>query len=165
MMDDSELISTSDITSNGLVCGMIDNFINKLKENRAIVVNTDINAGAGVHWVTMILHDGTVYIIDPLGEKNISQRPYDDIMFKAIEDANYDVLMYPGKFQDPRSSLCGFFSIYTAKILNKLKDVNPETIYDTVDKAFGLSADRNDVDKLMEGFGLKSQNTLDTILD
>lgn len=164
-MDDSELISSSDITKNGLDWGMIDNFISKLEEDKAIVVNTDVSHSAGIHWLSMILHNDTVYIIDSLGYKNITQRPYDDMMLSEIKDEGLDVLFYNGKFQFSNSSLCGFFAIAVSKTLNELSEVTPDTIYECVDNMFGTTSDVNDVKTLVKMFGLKTENSLDTLLD
>lgn len=165
MMDDSELISSSDITKNGLDWAMIDNFMGKLREDEAIVVNTDVSHSAGIHWICMMLHDDVVYIVDPLGYKNITQRPYDDKMLQEIKDEGYDVLFYNGKFQFSNSSLCGYFSIAVARELNKLSEVTPDTIYKCVDDMFGTTADVGDVNTLIKMFGLQSANALDTQLD
>lgn len=160
-MEDSPLMSNSDITRDGIQCDMVDNI--RFRPNTAIVVNTDVSSGSGIHYIVLIPIEHTVYIIDPLGSRNISQRPYDSIMFKAIKDAGYDYTFYPGKFQFNDSHLCGYFSTLVAKRLNELHSKTPQTIWDTVEHMFGMTADTGDIRKLMEAYGTRG-NSLNTTL-
>lgn len=155
------LIDSSDIENNGLEWAMMDDFNDKLKQNTAIIVNTDINGGGGIHWVVMYLRGNVLYLIDSLGNKNY--RPNDKHMRNIINENNLILKIYPfGSYQYSDDSLCGWFSIYIA---NKINENQPKDVFKYVYSLFGNTPDDNDIKKLMNGFGLTGNGQMDKKLD
>lgn len=150
------MINSNDIVRNGIQWGSVDNFVGKLKDRIPMVVNTDVSNGSGIHWICVILVDGTVYIIDSLGPSNF--RPYDNLMLTNLAQAGYDYAFYDGRFQWDNDSLCGWFAIYVAKVLKDSPDrLTPKLVFDIVYDAFGRDPDDGDIQKLIESFGLNQK--------
>lgn len=95
--------------------------------------------------------DKHVYIIDSLGPENEGQRPYDDIMYDVLDDNGFTHDFYPYAYQYENNSMCGWFAIYAAKLINENKNKNPyKLIYDVFDDI----ADDGDIKHLMQAFGM-----------
>jgi hypothetical protein len=83
-------------------------------------------------------------------------------MKNTIKENGYKIKFYKYPFQHSDNSLCGWYAIYIAKKLNKHK---PKNIFKYVYDLFGDSADNGDIKKLIEGFGLKTRNKMDVVMD
>ena len=147
------LITNKDIEEYGIKWAMVDKFGPLLKDRRAIVVNTDVSSGEGIHWIVMIPIDDVVYIVDSLGEET-NERQYDDIMFDTIRKRGYNIKFYDGLYQYKDSVLCGYFAIYIALLFNHTPNISLEKAHDIVYKNFGYSSDVNDVRNILNFFHL-----------
>jgi hypothetical protein len=133
----------------------------ELSPKEAFVVNTDVSSGQGIHWITMKVGDhGVVYVVDSLGRKNL--RPHDELMLKAFADTGLTPQWYPGVFQYEDSSLCGWFAIFCARLINKYPLDPP---FKLIKDVFGYTADDGDIHQLIKSFGLERGHRLDHVLD
>jgi len=152
------MINSDDCEKNMITWSMVDNLHNVMYDREPVCLNTDLSSGAGIHWICVYPRDNIIYIIDPLGPKNY--RPYDSIMYNQMY--GHKVKFYPGKFQYDDSVLCGFFTIYVCKMLQH----NPEcNVFEEVEKVFGDSADDEDIQKLINAFGMYKQGKIDKLFD
>lgn len=143
---------------------MVDTFKNLLNENEAFIVNTDLSSGSGIHWIVIYRNNDNLLIIDPLGKKNY--RPYDAIMFKTIKDVGLKYKFFDDDIQYSNNSLCGWYSIYVAKLINKNKDKSINEIIDILNSKFKSNGADDDDEKILEkSFGIKSKDKLDKIYD
>ena len=154
------MITSKDIERNGLKWSMIDTFAPLLKHDRkAFVVNSDKETSQGRHWFVMLPIDDVVFIVDSLGKNN--KRGNDGLMLKIIKDNGFIPQFYNGAFQYSNDSMCGFFSIYIAKMLNKYQGkvdqgkLTPEIASRLVEKAFGKHPSEKDIFRLIKAFGVK----------
>lgn len=141
---------------------MIDN-IPRLNESETIIVNTDVNTGGGIHWITLFKIENILYIYDPLGKSN--KRDNQEILNDYAESQQLKIYFYPYETQYKDSSLCGWFSIYVGKVFTQQK---PKTIKECdhiIYTIFGDSADDGDVQKIINAFGIGSNGQLDDIYD
>jgi len=140
------MISSEDIERNGLTWAMSDNF--RLKRD-PVVVNTDITYGAGVHWIVIAPLSDCVYIYDPLGPSNKratgSGLPSDGYIINRLHKQGHQIIKwYPYTSQLKSSSLCGWFSIFVAKILNALGSPSAAEATAAIHSQFGKRADASD---------------------
>ena len=149
------MINSKDIERNNIKWASVDTFAPLLKSNDAFIINTDIDKGAGIHWIVMKRFNDIILIIDPLGPYN--HRPYDNIMFDILK--NYNVKLYDGAFQYSDSYLCGWFSIFICKLINAYKSTNINDVDLLINQYFGRTADENDVKILVNAFGLLHTET------
>lgn len=148
------MINSDDIIRNGFDWGSVDNFAGKLKDREPIIVNTDISSGQGIHFFTVIPIDDVLFIIDSLGTNNY--RPYDDIMFREIEQTGLRPVFFNGRMQFDNDSLCGWFSLFNAYLLKNYQGHLTLAIANKlIENAFGHTADDGDIHKLIDMFGLK----------
>jgi hypothetical protein len=141
---------------------MIDN-IPRLNESETIIVNTDVNTGGGIHWITLFKIENILYIYDPLGKSN--KRDNQEILNDYAESQQLKIYFYPYENQYKDSSLCGWFSIYVGKVFTQQK---PKTIKECdhiIYTIFGDSADDTDVQKIIDAFGTGQDGQLDEIYD
>jgi hypothetical protein len=149
------LINGDDIHLNKIKWASVDNFAHLLKSQDAFIINTDLSSGPGIHWITLVNRNKMVHIVDSLGKNN--HRQYDDIMKQQLK--GYDYQFYDGYFQKIDNTMCGYFAIFVAKLINSLPDKDP---FQLVESVFGRTADAGDILKLVHAFGTNGNN-LDTI--
>ena len=158
--DRGDLISSSDIETNDVKWASVDNFSDLLNQKDAFIINTDLDSGGGIHWITLFVRDGICYIVDSLGPDN--KRPNDKIMFKIIKDSDLKYQLYPHSFQYGDSSFCGWFAIYTCVLINRNKNAD---VFELIHDVFGDDADDSDIEVLINAFGMNGKNTLDKKYD
>ena len=151
-LDQSDLISGTDINNNGFNYASSDDWLTKIRENIPLIVNTDVSSGPGIHWIVFLLRGKTVYVIDPLGPNNY--RPYQGVINQLASKNGLSLKYFPGEFQFDDNSSCGWFSVYVAKALQL---INPKDPFKLVEKYFGLTADDGDIKRLIKGFGMTSR--------
>jgi len=153
----TEIVS-SDIERNGLPWAMVDEF--DLRSGHPVVVNTDRKGGPGVHWIVLTPLESGVHLYDPLGPRNervdSQGRAVDGIVARRAGDRVY---IYPHTSQLSRSTLCGWFAIYVARLITTLVSrhpkVTPRDLDSLIESQFGLRADAKDVDVLRRAFTKK----------
>lgn len=150
-LDNSYLITENDIRNNGLKWCCIDT-LEKCLNDTVFIINSDLSNGVGQHWFTIYLKNDLAYIIDSLGPNNYRQ--YDNIMFKILINNGFKIRFYPYKFQMNNSNKCGFFSIYVAKLIQKMRYPSFDVIEHELIKLFGRSPDMDDEKVLINGFGV-----------
>jgi hypothetical protein len=152
------MISSRDIEANGLTWTMIDKFV---PSRTPVILNTDLAANPGNHWIVAFIHRGIGYVADPLGKDNIrgtsDGRASDPILRKAFSRVGIDeVHLYPYSMQLASSTLCGWFSIYIATMLKKYIHRYPTATVAELDRViqsrFGKTADRGDERTLEKAF-------------
>lgn len=156
------MISSSDIESNGIAWGSVDNFAGKLKDRVPIVINTDLSSGGGVHWLCLYPVEKKVIVFDSLGKSNF--RPNDAIMVKQIQSRGYTTTVWNGSSQFKDDSLCGWHAIYCAKLLKQHRPKTIDQACDVVEQTIGKTADEADVQRLAKSFGM-GNGGLDPIFD
>ena len=147
--DPDIMISSDDIERNGLKWCTVDEIRETLVDREPLIVNTSLRSQEGSHWIVLYPVDSEILIIDPLGARN--DRLNEKVMKKQLKD--YDIEFYDGKFQDPKTSLCGWFAIAVSKEIE-----GSDTIDEASEKTFelfGRTADDSDARKLIERFGVK----------
>lgn len=154
--NDIPLVSSELIEHHGLKWCCIDQLEENIKCHMPVVVNTDISTGPGIHWICIVEIDEVAFIIDPLGPDNF--RPYDELMFKQFSEMGLKPVFYNGKFQFKSSTVCGYFSMLIANELIKLKKRKYHYTIEDADKvvnqAFGRTADKGDLETIIEYWGL-----------
>jgi len=156
-----DLISNVDIMRNGLKWCSVDKIHLFLNSKDAFVVNTDTSYGGGIHWIVLFVRNGICYIIDSLGKNN--KRDNEGSMIKQILDFDLKPKIYDkGAFQYVNNSMCGWFSIFVAKLINYNKNVD---IFKMIYNIFGSRPDDNDIMILIRSFGLDGNDKLDRKFD
>ena len=114
---------------------MADSF--EVEPNQAIIINTDINHGAGVHWLVVVnpmRYPKDLFIIDPLGPENkrgtSNGMSSDDIIANRAADLGLNRLVFfSDKIQSDNSEHCGQFSEVIATAINELLRESPMANY------------------------------------
>lgn len=145
-------MSNSDISANGIPVRMIDNFDDTLSNNaNAFVLNTDVSSGPGIHYIAVIrIAKNKVFIIDSLGKNNY--RPNDDLMFQTFKDHGVSWQFYPYKFQVNDSTRCGWWAVWTIKLVLSLDRMTPRSITNALVAYVGKTADNEDENVLQGAF-------------
>lgn len=162
-IDKTDLISSVDIERNGVPYASVDQIAPKLKLYQPLIVNTDLSSGPGQHWIVAYCVPKTAVIFDSLGAHNF--RPNDVVMWKQLKSKGYETTFWRGQSQYDDSVQCGWFSLYTAKILQKHKPKTVDQAVDVVEHYLGKEADDGDIKKIIKAFGMAGKNRIDKDFD
>ena len=148
------LVSTGFIKARNIPCCCVDELSATIPPNKgAIITNTDVSSGPGIHWITIYRINQDALIIDPLGPRNL--RPYDAIMFAQLHNARViDPEFYDGRFQYKADTTCGLFAIVCAEALRAESPESIEQAAETINHVFGQTADIGDAEYLAAYFGI-----------
>jgi hypothetical protein len=148
-------MSNKMIERNGIHVYPVDSFSEGLNKcPNVFIINSDISSGNGIHYYVVYVYEiNKVYIIDSLGKQQHSGRPYDDIMMQSLN--GFDVRWFPYKFQMNKSVHCGWFSIFTAKLVERLNYPPVNVVEQRLIKLFGKTADNADEQVLVNAFGVQ----------
>ena len=128
---------------------------------KAMLCNTDTHDGGGIHWIVVLKISREVgYIFDPLGPKNprVNSRAMPTTTTIIAQLNAMRVHLYPYRVQALNNSLCGWYSIYIARLMNDYinqvspRVVTPEELDAVIESQFGKSATRGDIMKLARAF-------------
>jgi len=118
--------------------------LNTMPFGEPLIVNTDNTGGPGVHWVVMVRmsdeddgHQG-VFLYDPLGNDN--KRVTSDGKPSKLK---YEWVQWPAS-QLASTDHCGYFAIFVADIIRRVKPRIPEELGELLDEAFGTGPDWGD---------------------
>lgn len=151
------MINSDDIERLGYKWSMIDKY---KPTDEPVILNTDTSENSGVHWMTAIAIDGTLYIYDPLGPRNervTSQYEKIDLNLEYIARTNgLSLHFYPHASQMLNNQLCGYHALYVAQLIKRAIDqgvaLTPAKIDGAIRKVFGCNADMSDVHLLEREF-------------
>jgi len=128
-------------------------------KGKAVLCNTDIHTGNGIHWIVVLpVSRDFAYIFDPLGANNVR------VSSNGLQTTNtivrntgaMNVHFFPYRVQDKGNSLCGWYSIYVARLFNDFIQRGGEPSAANLDSLvisqFGKSATRDDILKLARAF-------------
>ena len=154
------MISSRDIEANGFEWSYA-NTIPSLRIGKPIIVNTDLDGGPGIHWITLVkLANGVTYIYDPLGARN-QRVSSDGTRTTDTITKGKRVVFYPYASQRASTTRCGWFALYVANLIRKFMRANPVSamrklsaidITNMIKERFGKSADKKDEEVLASGF-------------
>jgi hypothetical protein len=151
------MISSRDIEANGFEWSYA-NTIPSLRIGKPIIVNTDLDGGPGIHWITLVkLANGVTYIYDPLGARN-QRVSSDGTRTTDTITKGKRVAYYPYASQRASTTRCGWFALYVANLIRKLHRGNRTSTPSAIDitnmikEHFGRSADKKDEEVLASGF-------------
>jgi hypothetical protein len=119
-----------------------DTLPNKIKPNENGIINLDIDAHNGTHWVAYYNDDNNNYVeyIDSFGigpNKNTE---------KFLRTSNKQIIFNTTDFQNILSDACGYFAMYYIKERNKGK-----SMYDVL-YSFSIDNTNNNEQKLINYF-------------
>jgi hypothetical protein len=83
-----------------------------------------------------------------LGAENY--RPYDKIMLDTFASQNIKVQFYPNTFQIKDSTRCGWWAVWTVKLVESLQDKTPQSINSAIVRYVGKTAEAED-EKVIAG--------------
>lgn len=135
---------------------MADTF--ELTRDQPTIVNTDLQNSQGIHWiVALILNNGQGFIFDPLGPKNIRQASdgthTDSIIKSRMKQMGArSIHVFPYQTQMSTNSLCGWHSIYVAKLIESIALKTIKSIDAAIIDEFGREADLGDIEVLRKAF-------------
>jgi len=87
-------------------------------------------------------------------------------MFDTFKKNGYKYKIYNGEFQYTDDSLCGWFAIFVAKMLQSNSNkINSNNIFRLVENTFGKTSDDNDIQELISSFGMTANGQMDKIYD
>lgn len=125
---------------------MIDNYEDKLKQYKPLIVNTDDSNGGGIHWVLFYPLFEKVFIFDPLGKQSKS------IAGQWQGNPPSNSHFYRGKIQNNSSVLCGYYVLHIAKLFKKKQPTTIKECARIIEDEFGLTADYGDVAKMKKKY-------------
>lgn len=154
-MERLPLVTDKIISEHKLPWATADTF--DLRKTPVVIVNTDIQSGPGIHWITIATtRDKRALIIDSLGPRD--DQPYNDMITTRIKLQGFTPTLYKGKFQFDYDHSCGWFAIATAQIAISTLRSNPDaTVADiaaAVRAVFGNRPDVTDLEIIKRRFHL-----------
>jgi hypothetical protein len=145
------MISSIDIKKNGIKWASADNFTKILKDREAVIINTDISIGQGIHWIVLYPYENICLIVDSLGKNN--NRNNNSLILQTIKENNLKPYIYDGEFQYKDNTLCGWYAIYISNLINQHK-ADIRTTIKMINQIFGRTADDDDIKVLIDAFTL-----------
>ncbi len=146
------LVTSDTIERYGVPWANVDNYGAKLRDGEPLIINTDLSSGEGIHWMCAMPIGDTLFVVDSLGADNV--RPHDDLMFDIARRAGLTPQFYRGRFQYADNSNCGWFALYIAKMLQKMKHPSIASATSAIARVFGRSADDGDLRVIRDAFHL-----------
>lgn len=75
-------------------------------------------------------------------------------MFDTIKKNGFKIDFYNGDFQYKDNSLCGWFAMFCCNVINKYNNLSISNAKKLIYSYFGNDADDNDIEVLINAFGL-----------